>query len=172
MFKRLSKVLGVLVAFVILAGTASPAFAAPPAPEPTIVDIALSDPDNFSILVAALQAADPAILEALSSRGQYTVFAPTNAAFADLLEELDVSAGELLSNTELLNQVLLYHVIRGRRFSNSIVNARQLKTLEGGFLYPEGATLTDNNGRVANIVALNIEASNGVIHVIDRVVLP
>lgn len=163
-----SSILAVLVAL-----SATPVFAAPPGP--TIVDVALAtnaQSGEFSILIAALQAADPAVLATLSGNGQFTVFAPTDAAFAALLDELGLSAEQLLNNTDLVTQVLLYHVARGRRDSGDVLSSERIRTLERGFLYQDGGTLTDENGRTAAIVGTDIMAANGIIHVIDRVVLP
>ncbi|NWG33335.1 MAG: fasciclin domain-containing protein [Chloroflexi bacterium] len=141
----------------------------------TIVDIALAanaQTGEFSILIAALQAADPAVIRTLSGRGQFTVFAPTDAAFGDLLAELGVTADQLLSDQKLLTRVLLYHVAFGRRDSAQVLASDRIRTLNGGFLYQSGGVLTDANGRTANIIAVDIKAGNGIIHVIDRVVLP
>ena len=141
----------------------------------TIVDVALAanaESGEFSILIAALQAADPAVLQTLSGRGQFTVFAPTDAAFVSLLGELGVTAEQLLSNQALVTQVLLYHVARGNRDSSEVLASSRIRTLNGGFLFQNGGVLTDANGRTSNIIAVDIKARNGVIHVIDRVVLP
>ena len=152
---------------------ASPAQAAPKGN--TIVDVALAanaESGEFSILIAALQAADPAVIQTLSGKGRFTVFAPTDAAFLSLLGELGLSAEQLLSNKALVTQVLLYYVARGNRDSEDILASSRIRTLEGGFLYQSGGVLTDANGRTSNITAVDIKASNGVIHVIDGVVLP
>ena len=140
-----------------------------------IVEVALeanAQTSEFSILIAALQAADPAVLQTLSGKGQFTVFAPTDAAFVSLLNELGLTADQLLSNQALVTEVLLYHVARGNRNSNAVIGSAQIRTLQRGFLLQDGGVLTDANGRTANIIATDIDASNGVIHVIDRVVLP
>lgn len=141
----------------------------------TIVDVVLEEnakSGEFSILIAALQAADPRGLQALSSRGKYTVFAPTDAAFAALLDELDVTAEELLSDQDTLTKVLGYHVALKRLDSKKVLASQKIKMGYGGYLYQSGGVLTDENGRSANIIAVDIKASNGIIHVIDRVVLP
>ncbi|NTW12451.1 MAG: fasciclin domain-containing protein, partial [Anaerolineales bacterium] len=141
----------------------------------TIVDVALAanaQTGEFSILIAALQAADPSVIQTLSGKRQYTVFAPTDAAFVSLLGELGLTADELLSDKELVTKVLLYHVAQGRRNSQTVLASERIRTLESGFLYQSGGVLTDENGRTANIVAVDIKARNGIIHVIDRVVLP
>jgi uncharacterized surface protein with fasciclin (FAS1) repeats len=123
-------------------------------------------------LIAALQAADPVVLKTLSGNGLYTVFAPTDAAFVPLLNELGLSAGQLLGNRALVTEVLLYHAARGNRASGDVLSSDRIRTLQGGFLYQDGGVLTDENGRASNIIAVDIKASNGIIHVIDRVVLP
>lgn len=141
----------------------------------TIVDVALAanaQTGEFSILIAALQAADPAVIKTLSGKGQFTVFAPTDAAFVSLLGELGLTAEQLLSNKALVTQVLLYHVARGNRDSADVLASSRIRTMNGGFLFQDGGVLTDANGRTSNIIAVDIMASNGVIHVIDRVVLP
>ena len=141
----------------------------------TIVDVALAanaETGEFSILIAALQAADPAVIETLGKKGPFTVFAPTDAAFQALLTELGVTAEQLLSDQALLTQVLLYHVARGDIDSVEVLKRKTIPTLQRGFLYQEDGILTDASCRSANIVTADIQASNGVIHVIDRVVLP
>lgn len=161
------------VLILLVALSAVPAFAAPPGD--SIVDVALAvnaASGEFSILIAALQAADPAVLATLDGNGQFTVFAPTDAAFVALLGELGVSAEDLLADRALVTQVLLYHVARGRRDSSQVLASERIRTLQRGFLYQDGGVLTDNNGRTANIIATDVPAANGIIHIIDRVVLP
>jgi uncharacterized surface protein with fasciclin (FAS1) repeats len=164
----------VLIAVFAFGALAAPKAQAAPKGN-TIVDVALAanaQTGEFSILIAALQAADPSVIQTLSGKGQFTVFAPTDAAFVSLLNELGVSASDLLSNKALVTQVLLYHVARGNRESAEVLASSRIRTLNGGFLFQNGGVLTDANGRTANIIAVDIKASNGVIHVIDRVVLP
>jgi uncharacterized surface protein with fasciclin (FAS1) repeats len=141
----------------------------------TIVDVVLAanaESGEFSILIAALQAANPSILNRLSGERKYTVFAPTDAAFTALLEELGVTAEELLGNKKLLYRVLRYHIARGSLEAAEVLAKKRIRTLQGGWLRQNGGVLTDANGRTANIVQTDIMASNGVIHVIDNVVLP
>ena len=151
--------------------------AAPPEKE-SIVDVALAvnaDTGEFSILIAALQAADPAVLQTLDGKGQFTVFAPTDAAFVALLDELGLTADELLAQQDLVTQVLLYHVARGRLEATDVLGAERINTLikgKDGFLYQDGGVLTDNNDRTSTIIATDIFTDNGVIHIIDTVVLP
>ncbi|HET9909798.1 MAG TPA: fasciclin domain-containing protein [Anaerolineales bacterium] len=143
--------------------------------ENSIVDVAMAANDEtgeFSILIAALEAANPDLLERLDRRGEYTVFAPTDAAFLALLDELGVTAEQLLSDRALVSKVLRYHIVRGELDAATVLARARLRTLQGGSLFQSGGVLTDVNGRTANIVATDIQASNGIIHVIDRVVLP
>jgi uncharacterized surface protein with fasciclin (FAS1) repeats len=133
--------------------------------EGTIVDVAV-EADDFEVLVAAVQEAG--LVDALSGNKQLTVFAPTDQAFADLADALGVDVEDLLE-LENLADILLYHVTNGRRYSQSVVNAPQLRMLNGGTVSVDG---TDLNGEQADIVATDIEASNGVVHVIDGVLLP
>ena len=131
----------------------------------TIVEIAAGNP-NFSTLVTALQAAG--LVDALAGDGQYTVFAPTNEAFAALPEG---ALADLLADEDALINVLLYHVTDGRRISRSLLNARQVTMLNGdkAYLSRDGADLYIDDARV---IGADISASNGVIHVIDAVLLP
>jgi len=141
----------------------------------TILDIAASNED-FSILAAAVQFAG--LDGELEGRRQYTVFAPTNDAFEDLLEVLELTAEELLTEEykELVTQVLLYHVAPGNRGSGDVVESDQIRTLQDSFIKVKSEngdffTGNEENG-YAKLIAVDIEASNGVIHVIDSVMLP
>jgi uncharacterized surface protein with fasciclin (FAS1) repeats len=136
----------------------------------TIVQTAQAIPD-FSILVEAVVAAD--LVDALSAAGPLTVFAPTNAAFAALLEELGVTKEALLANKPLLTAVLTYHVLDGRVLKADVPVGPQITTLQGeSFTVDATLTITDQRGRKAAITATDVLASNGVIHVIDKVILP
>ena len=122
--------------------------------------------DSFEILAAALAAAD--LTEILGSEGPFTVFAPTDDAFAALPEG---SVDQLLlpENKDVLIQVLTYHVVPGAILSTDLEDG-SVATVEGSEVEIAIAdTVTVNN---ANVVAADIEASNGVIHVIDRVIIP
>ena len=109
-------VMALLIVAVAVGAFAPAAFAASPDKKKkgkTIVDVALAEnakSGEFSILIAALKAADPIVLRTLSGKGQYTVFAPTDAAFASLLDELGLTAEQLLSDKKLVTNVLIYHV--------------------------------------------------------------
>jgi uncharacterized surface protein with fasciclin (FAS1) repeats len=136
----------------------------------TIVQTAQAIPD-FSILVEAVVAAD--LVDALSAVGPLTVFAPTNAAFAALLEELGVTKEALLANKPLLTAVLTYHVLDGRVLKADVPVGPAITTLQGEtFTVDATLTITDQRGRTAGIAATDVLASNGVIHVIDKVILP
>ena len=131
-----------------------------------IVDTAVGAGD-FSTLVAAVQAAG--LVDTLKGDGPFTVFAPTDEAFAALPEG---TVEELLqpSNKDKLAAVLTYHVVPGKVMSTDLSNNMMAATAQGSdvTIMTEGGVTIDG----ANVVAADIEASNGVIHVIDQVILP
>jgi uncharacterized surface protein with fasciclin (FAS1) repeats len=129
----------------------------------TVVDVAVSA-DDFDVLVAAVQ--EGGLVDALSGNRQITVFAPTDAAFNDAGITVD-NVGDL--DEAFLANVLTYHVTPGRRYADSVVDAPQVPTLNGASVAVDGTVLNDGQ---AEIVATNIEAGNGVVHVIDGVLLP
>lgn len=136
----------------------------------TVVETAQALPD-FSILVEAVVAAN--LQGTLSGTGPFTVFAPTNDAFAALLAELGVSKDELLADVPLLTRVLTYHVVSGRVLKAEVPVGAAIASVEGGtFTVDASLAITDQRGRSAGIVATDVLASNGVIHVLDRVILP
>jgi len=136
----------------------------------TIVQTAQALP-GFGTLVQAVVAAG--LADALSAPGPLTVFAPTDAAFADLLAELGVTEQQLLTNTALLTQVLTYHVVPGRVLKADVPVNTPIATLQGDtFSVSNALEITDQRTRSAGIAATDVLASNGVIHVIDRVILP
>jgi uncharacterized surface protein with fasciclin (FAS1) repeats len=135
-----------------------------------IVQTAQALPD-FSILVEAVVAAD--LAATLSGPGPFTVFAPTNAAFAALLTELGISKADLLANKPLLTAVLTYHAIGARVLKADVVPGAQPNTVQGeNFSISAALAITDKRARTSNIVATDVLTSNGAIHVIDRVILP
>jgi len=135
-----------------------------------IVQTAQTLPD-FSILVEAVVAAN--LQGTLSGTGPFTVFAPSNAAFAALLAELGVTKEQLLSDVPLLTRVLTYHVLSGRVLKADVPVGSAIGTVEGGtFTVDAGLAITDQRGRRAGIVATDVLTSNGVIHVVDKVILP
>ena len=144
-----------------------------PAPVGNIVQVAQGNPD-FSILVEAVVAAD--LGATLSGPGPFTVFAPTNTAFAALLTELGLTKAQLLANKPLLTSVLTYHVLPARVFKAGIPFGEHITTVQGGFFKIEevssAVVITDARNRKSNIVATDIRANNGIIHAIDKVLLP
>lgn len=140
---------------------------------PTVVTFATADP-NFSDLVDALTSeGQPDFVSILSGAGPFTVFAPTNAAFTALDAEL--AAIPLVPTPAILTEVLEYHVVSGNVLSASLTNNQVVTTLQGGTFtigLTGGAKITDANARMSNIVAVDVQAANGVIHVLDKVLLP
>ena len=135
-----------------------------------IVATAPALPD-FSILVEAVAAAG--LVETLQGTGPFTVFAPTNAAFAALLAELGVSKAALLADKAMLTKVLTYHVLPSRVLKAEVPVGKPITTVQGqSFTINASLQITDQNARVANLVGTDVFASNGVIHVVDRVLLP
>lgn len=135
-----------------------------------IVATAQSLPD-FSILVEAVVAAG--LVETLQSAGPFTVFAPTNAAFAALLGELGVGKDALLADKALLTKVLTYHVLGSRVLKAEVPVGSAIATVQGQtFVVDASLKITDQKQRVTGIVATDVFTSNGVIHVVDRVLLP
>lgn len=144
-----------------------------------IVEVAASN-DQFNTLVAAVKQAD--LVSTLQSAGPFTVFAPTNTAFAKLPKGT-VSTLLQAENKKKLAKILTYHVVAGKFEAADVVAAIKkghgsftIKTVSGDELVAtmnNGAViLTDENGGVAGITATDVQASNGIIHVIDTVVLP
>tara|TARA_R110002072_G_scaffold42064_22_gene119191 strand:+ start:88728 stop:89699 length:972 start_codon:yes stop_codon:yes gene_type:complete len=133
----------------------------------TILETATSA-GSFTTLAAALEAAD--LIDALSADGPFTVFAPTDEAFAKLPKG---TVESLLKpeNIEQLRSILLYHVVDGRVYSDDAIKARSAKTLEGTKI-----KIKESKGKVminnAAVTGANIDTANGVIHVIDTVILP
>ena len=145
----------------------------------TIVGAA-SNTDVFQSLVAAVTAADPSIAQALSNPDAvFTVFAPTNEAFANLITALGASSLEDLVNqvgVEALSTILLYHVVDACAFSNDLEDGQELVTLQGETLEVDLANLAildktdDPSGLVVDL--LDIRTANGVVHGINKVLLP
>jgi uncharacterized surface protein with fasciclin (FAS1) repeats len=143
-----------------------------PAPTKTVVELAQATPD-LSILVEAVVAAG--LAPALSGTGPFTVFAPTNAAFAAALTELNLTKAQLLdpANKALLTKILTYHVVSGKFLKAQVPVGTPITTLQTETLTVDSTlTITDQRGRKAKITATDIEATNGVVHVIDKVILP
>jgi uncharacterized surface protein with fasciclin (FAS1) repeats len=146
---------------------------------PDVVDIAIGSADH-STLVAAVKAAD--LVTTLKGKGPFTVFAPVNSAFAALPEG---TVANLLKpeNKAQLTKVLTYHVVSGNLNAKAVLKAIKkgkgtatLTTVSGGTLTVtlDGSKvkLTDENNGVAYVTTADLKASNGVVHVIDKVLLP
>ena len=130
-----------------------------------IVDTAVSA-GNFTTLVAAVKAAG--LVDTLKSAGPFTVFAPTDEAFAKLPAE---TVEGLLKDPAKLKDILLYHVVSGKVMADSVVKMKSAKTVEGGMVKIQamgGKVMVDN----ADVVKTDILCDNGVIHVIDTVIMP
>lgn len=141
---------------------------------PTIVTHATANP-NFTSLVGALTGqGQPNFVEILSGAGPFTVFAPTNAAFTSLNTEL-APGGIASVSAANLTRVLRYHVVSGNVLAASLM-AGSVATLETPQSFTVsltgGAKITDVRNRVANVTATDVQCSNGVIHVLDKVLLP
>ncbi|MGA9997855.1 MAG: fasciclin domain-containing protein [Pyrinomonadaceae bacterium] len=146
-----------------------------------IVDNAVNSADHTT-LVAAVKAAG--LVETLKGKGPFTVFAPTNAAF----DKLPAGTVEMLlkpENKAMLTKVLTYHVVAGKYDGKKLMmlikkggGAATLKTVSGGTLTAkmngmnDGITLTDEKGGTSNVSIANVYQSNGVIHVVDTVLMP
>jgi len=130
-----------------------------------IVEIA-SEAGTFNTLVAAVKAAG--LVETLSGPGPFTVFAPTDEAFAKLPPG---TVESLLQDKEKLTQILTYHVVSGKVMAKDVVNLTSAKTVQGDdvMIRAEGGKVMLNE---STVVTTDIEASNGVIHVIDTVLIP
>jgi uncharacterized surface protein with fasciclin (FAS1) repeats len=153
-----------------VATTAAPTTAAPtsaPAAAGDIVAVAAGNPD-FSTLVAAVKAAG--LVETLQGAGPFTVFAPTNEAFAKLPAGL-VDKLLLPANKDVLVKILTYHVVAGKVMAAD-VKAGDVKSVEGSpiTIGIDGSTVTLNT--TTKVTATDVAASNGVIHVIDSVIVP
>ena len=137
----------------------------------SIVDLTVATED-LSILKEAVVASG--LADALADEdADLTVFAPNNAAFAKLLAELDISKEQLLQDKPLLTKVLTYHVIEDDRVFASEIMAGSQEMLEGSSItFDAKKQITDGRNRTSNIVTANIQANNGVVHVIDTVLLP
>ena len=134
----------------------------PPATQ-SIVEIASADPDTFSTLVAALQAAD--LVDTLSGPGPFTVFAPTNDAFSELDLEYYLAA----ENKAELQSVLLYHVLAVQVLSTDLTEGLEAETVQGATVTAHLDPVMIND---ASVVSADVLATNGVIHVIDEVLIP
>jgi len=147
--------------------------------EMNIVETAVSN-DNFSTLVTAVQAGE--LVDALSSEGPFTVFAPTNDAFNNLPEGT-LETLLMPENRQTLQSILTYHVVNGSYMASDVVNAINqndgqftVTTLQGNDLtlkiWEGDVYVKDATGNKAKVIITDVETSNGVIHAINNVVLP
>ena len=152
---------------------------APMYPNKNIIENAVNSKDHTT-LVAAVKAAG--LVETLQGSGPFTVFAPTNAAF-DMLPAGTVPELLKQENKSMLTNVLTYHVVAGKYDSKSLMELIEksngkamLKTVEGGTIYftkkDNGIMLWDEKGGMAMVTTKDVYQSNGVIHVIDHVIMP
>ena len=144
---------------------------------PTIVTHAVANP-NFSVLVSALTRPDqPNFVSILggTASSPFTVFAPTNAAFTSLLAELGLANLAAVPQATLEN-ALKYHVVAGANVaSTDITNNMNVVTFQGGtfkITTTGGVKITDAKNRISNVIATDVQCSNGIIHAIDKVLLP
>ena len=139
------------------------------------MEVAISN-ENFSTLVAAVLEAE--LAETLSGEGPFTVFAPTNDAFAAALEALGITAEDLLASPDL-GGILTYHVVAGKLMAADVISAIEagygtalVETVNGASITVEvvdGNVIIDG---AATVISTDLEAGNGVVHVIDAVILP
>jgi uncharacterized surface protein with fasciclin (FAS1) repeats len=165
--KQSLRVMSFVAAVAILLSLSLGAFANAKPASKDIVDTAIAA-GNFKTLVAALQAAG--LVDTLKGKGPFTVFAPTDEAFAKLPPG---TVEDLLKpeNKEKLVAILTYHVVPGRDLASQVVKMTSVKTVNGQSLaisVKDGTVMVDN----AKVIKTDIICSNGVIHVIDSVVLP
>ncbi len=157
MIRKLSLAAAVLVA--------APGATEAQTPDKDIVTVAV-EAGTFTTLAAALQAAD--LVEVLQGDGPFTVFAPTDEAFAKLPEG---TVEALLADKEKLSQVLTYHVVAGKVTSDAVVNISEAETV-AGIMAPVRVSMGNVYVAGAKVVTADVMASNGVIHIIDTVMLP
>ncbi|MEZ5409335.1 MAG: fasciclin domain-containing protein [Acidimicrobiales bacterium] len=137
------------------------------AAEGTIVDVA-TEAGDFTTLLAAAQAAG--LVDTLNGPGPLTVFAPTDEAFAAALEDLGLTSDELLADQATLTSILTYHVVEGEVLSTDLTDGMMAPTVNGAELtidLTDGVMVND-----ATVTTPDVMASNGVIHIIDGVLLP
>ena len=139
----------------------------------TIVDIAKTLP-KYSILVDAVEFAG--LDGVLSGNRQFTVFAPDNAAFVELLGKLGLTAEELFveTNIPLITKILLYHVAPGERFSGDVLSSDKVRTMAKEFAMVNGTSIGNDKHGYAdiNLALYDVDAANGVIHTIESVMIP
>ncbi len=137
-------------------------------PEMNIVEIAIAD-ERFSILVEAVSKAG--LVDALSAEGPYTVFAPTNDAFNALFDALDVKGVKDLT-AEQLTPILLYHVLSGKVMAADVSSGKVATLNDDAWMNIEASDAGVSIDGGSNVIITDVEASNGVIHAIDKVLVP
>ena len=164
--KLKSKIAGLMLVGVIAMGlTVMSVSATDHHEKKDIVDTAVAA-GSFKTLAAAIEAAG--LIETLKGKGPFTVFAPTDEAFAKLPAG---TVEALLKDTDKLKSILLYHVVAGNVTAKDVVRLKSAKTVQGSSVrinVKGGKVMVDN----ANVIKTDIMTSNGVIHVIDSVILP
>jgi uncharacterized surface protein with fasciclin (FAS1) repeats len=141
-------------------------------PQPNIVEAAVATPQLSTLVTAVTEAG---LVDTLSGDGPFTVLAPDDAAFAATLEALDITAEELLAREDLAD-ILTYHVISGEVFSADLTDGQEVTTVQGGTLTvditEEGVFFVDANDGRAQVTTADVDVSNGVVHIINAVLLP
>ena len=142
------------------------------APSQNIVELAVATPQLSTLVLAVTEAG---LVDTLSGEGPFTVLAPDDDAFAAALSALGITAEELLAREDLAD-ILTYHVIAADVMSSDLTNGQVVTTVQGGTLTvditDEGVFFVDANGGRAQVTTADVEASNGVVHIIDAVLLP
>jgi uncharacterized surface protein with fasciclin (FAS1) repeats len=173
MLRRNALILGGLAATALVTGCGGSDDPAPATSSKDIVELAQSTSD-LSTLAEAVVAAS--LVDTLKGAGPFTVFAPTNAAFAALLTELGLTKAQLLADTALLKAVLTYHVLPAKVEKAQIGLGKPITSVQGGIFKVEAPggvlTITDGRNRTTRILTTDIQARNGVVHTIDKVLLP
>jgi len=171
--KTTKKIIQNLMILAIFTGLSTLSFAAnekagEAAPTKNVVEIAIDD-DRFSILVDAVSKAG--LVDALSAEGPYTVFAPTNDAFEMLFKDLGINGVEDLT-AEQLTPILTYHVLSGKVMAEDVKSGKVATLNEGAWMTIEanksGVTIDGSS----KVIIADVEGTNGVIHVIDTVLVP
>lgn len=129
---------------------------------------------DLSVLGDAIVAAD--LVVTFQANTSYTLFAPNNAAFVAVLAELGMTKDQLFADKPMLTAVLTYHLLPGKISFGDILLNTQLKTVQGATLKVDNIggvlTITDSRGRTSRIIQGNLDARNGIVHIVDKVLLP
>ena len=132
------------------------------------------DNADLSVLADGIIKAD--LVQTFQNNTSYTLFAPNNAAFVAVLAELGMTKEQLFANKPLLTSILTYHLLPGKVSSGSIPLNTPLATVQGATLKVDNIagilTITDGRNRMSKIIQIDLDARNGVVHIIDKVLLP